>query len=184
MKRLDQLQVEKKKEIATYKTLRDAWKNVTRNRTKSGSDFKALAKNFTGCNVRNEEYSLRPSKEIYVTDWCKDMYVGYVSDKIATTECVKYWNKPVDEKRVIKEHFLEPYFFLTIDELFELIDARIALYDKYVTEGEKELADMAAAYNKFKEGYSELINNMEKEYSHSLVYDIANEFTPSSYKYM
>lgn len=114
-------------------SLLNAWKSVTRNYKKNGESFANLKQNFNGVTVCAAPYSMHDKeKEIHVNT--KSNLNGYISDFISNSECVRYSSLNPSEDRIIKESFLEPYFYLTADEIQEKINIKIAYYEKRVQE--------------------------------------------------
>lgn len=114
-------------------TLLNAWRSVTRNYKKNGESFSNLKQNFNGVSVYNAPYSMH-SKEKEIHVHAKSERNGYISDSISNSECVKYTKFQISEDRVIKESFLEPYFYLNADEIQEKINSKIEYYTKRVNE--------------------------------------------------
>ena len=127
------------KQLDYHKSLVTAWKKVTRNYKKNGEPFADLAKNFNGVSISNARYSLKPEKEITV--FTQTEKNGYQSESINNADLVKYSNIKPDESRIIKEPCLEPYFYLTIDEISGKIAEKIETHEKRIAELEKAIRE-------------------------------------------
>lgn len=128
------------KELDLHESLCKAWQGVTRNYKKNGEPFANLQQNFNGLTVSGASYSLHANeKELSVTT--KTNRSGYQSESIHNTELAKHTRFEVDESRIIKESYLEPYFFLTVDELQTLIDEKINYHLKRVSDLKKAIEE-------------------------------------------
>lgn len=140
MTNYEMLQVKEKleRDLDRNITLLNAWKSVTRNYKKNGESFSNLKQNFNGVSIYAAPYSMHDKeKEIHVH--AKSERNGYISDSISNSECVKYTKFQIAEDRVIKESFLEPYFYLNADEIQEKINSRIEYYESRVNELNKAI---------------------------------------------
>lgn len=118
--------------------LLNAWKGVTRNYKKNGEPFANLKQNFNGCTVKPSPYSLHSyEKEISVCTSTK--MNGYITDEFSSSETVNHTKFTPSEDRIIKESFLTPYFYLTVDEIEKKIQDKISYYEKRVEEIEKAI---------------------------------------------
>ena len=161
-KNLEDIKKEFKKRIDEQKTLLEAWEKVERVTKKDGSDFVALAKNFKNATVKNNEFVLRPSKQIQIYGITKNN--KYVDDSIETTELVKYSKRPVDADRVLKESYLEPWYEKTVDEIFEDIEAKKEILKKNIKNYEQEIL-VSEKYYMLIECHLESIHNILNELS-------------------
>lgn len=127
------------KQLDYHKSLATAWEKVTRNYKKNGEPFADLAKNFNSVSISNARYSLKPEKEITVCTQTEKN--GYQSESISNADLVKYSNIKPDESRIITEPCLEPYFYLTIDEIGVKIAEKIEIHEKRVAELEKAIRE-------------------------------------------
>jgi len=112
------------KQLDYHETMLEAWSKVTRNYKKNGEPFADLAKNFSGLNVYNARYTLQTNvKELSITAMSNKN--GYITEYIENTELVKYTKLNPTPDRIIKESYLEEYFYLTPDELTDKIKTKI-----------------------------------------------------------
>lgn len=150
------------KDLDRNTALLEGWKKVTRNYKKDGKPFANLKQNFTGASIHNAAYSMHSQeKEIGITVVTK--MSGYQSDYISNSALVKYDGeefKPTED-RIIKESFLEPYFYLTPDEIETRINKKIAYYEGRI----KELNKALEALNKDLETMTNLLEYMAGEIS-------------------
>lgn len=111
----------------------NAWKSVTRNYKKDGKPYANLKQNFNGLNVHNAPYTMHSQeKELSIT--VKTNLSGYQTDYISNSALVKYDGEIFNpsEDRIIKESFLEPYFYLNADEIEYRIKKKIEYYEERV----------------------------------------------------
>jgi len=130
---------ELEKKLDYHKSFFEAFGKITRNYKKDGKPFENLAKNFNGCTVQNESYALAPGKELVIC--IQTQKNGYQSETIKNKETVRYSNITPDASRIIKEPMLEPYFYLTVDELETRINEQKAYHARRVDELEKAIKE-------------------------------------------
>lgn len=140
VKTLEGIKSEFQKRIAEHEALASAWEKVERLRKKDGTDFAVLSKNFSNCTVAQDCIRLVPNSKIKVS--APTEQVGWVRDEIDTTELVKYSKIKIEESRIHKEPCIEPYFFKTVDELWEEIQARVKMHRAYADDY-RRMIDMA-----------------------------------------
>ena len=128
------------KELDLHESLLAAWEKVTRNYKKNGGTFSNLAKNFNGATLYKRNYSLVDEKELSVCTATKKS--GYQTEAIGNKELVKYSDINPDESRIIKESFLEPYFYLTADEMQQRIDETKERHKRRIAELTKALNEL------------------------------------------
>lgn len=160
-KSLDEIKTELAKRLDAAETLRAAWEKVERCRKKDGSDFVALAKNFKNAGVYDSQYSMVPEKEIRVFGFSK--FSGYVDDSVRNRELARYSKREVSADRIKKESFLEPYFYLTVDEIFEEIAAKIAYYTRRVEILTAELKKADSVFPAFKAAIDSALDKLSAE---------------------
>lgn len=173
MKNLKELTNELSNRVEEATTKKELWEQVERVSKKDGADFSALSKNFKNANVRDYQYSLRPNKEIYV---CGRTSTGkWVEDNVKQTDLVKYAKRKIDPSRAIKESYLEPYYYLTVDEIFEEINAKIEYYTNRIEELNKQINGAEKAFAIISEKCDELteiLNNINNEQGKDLYYQL------------
>ena len=135
----ENIKKELEKNLDYHKALLKAWEQVTRNYKKDGKPFQDLQKNFNNARVYNAAYSMVTTKEIRV-DTCTKLN-GYQHESIENRELAKYTKFTPDESRIIKKSFLEPYFYLTLDEIEIKIDEKKAYHAKRIAELEKAIRE-------------------------------------------
>lgn len=147
MRNLESIKKDFKQRIEELNALIEAWEKVERVRTKDGKDFKTLSKNFKEAKIENKEYSIKSyDKQIKV--WNTTKQNRYITDSLDVVQLVEMVKFEVEEERIIKESFVKPYFILNVDEVFELINIRIANYKKQVASYKKQLEEIENNYNK------------------------------------
>lgn len=146
--------------ISEYESKIQLWKKVKRVYKKDGSNFKVLSKNFENAKIQNKTYSSYEDPEMIVSDWTQS--AGYISDSIDLRELVKYSSLKPDEDRIIKVPYLEPYFFLTVDEIEKKIAATIKLYETHIEEYKKQLAICDKTYDQFKSAIDNALSDLRK----------------------
>lgn len=175
---IDNAKTEIMKTIDYYETLINAWKNVKRKTKKDGSSFAALAKNFENASVHDSSYSLRPCKEISVCGFSK--YQGWITDKIETTDVVQYSIHNPAPERIIKETFLNPYFFKTVDEIFIDIENRIKKYQEWKQKAETDLEKIETVLIPFVENVKTELEKLKESAGKDLYYQ-ARDFLKDLY---
>ena len=146
-----------------YETISKLWEDVARNYKKDGSDFSTMSKNFSGCTFKDPTVCKLHALEKEITV-CGPTPAGrYVHAKIDNYQCVKYSKIKPEENRIIKESFLEPYFYLTAGEIEQAIKEESAKYKAWAENNRKRAKMVTAAaelYNKkMQELNQELKNN-------------------------
>lgn len=134
------------KNIATYEARLNLWRSVKRVSKKDGADFQSIGKNFTGADYKKVTYSIRADYEIRVSGRVNGVWI---EDSIDCAPVLRYYKKDVDESRVIKESFLEPYFFMTVDEIMDAIADRIALLEGYIKEEREQARLLEDVFGRF-----------------------------------
>lgn len=160
----EQEQARKKieKDLDYNKSLLEGWQKVTRNYKKDGKPFANLKQNFNNVYIKNSISSLHPEEKEICISVCSNMS-GYLSDWITNSALIRYEGeefKP-SEDRIIKESFLEPYFYLTTDEIEIKINKKIEYYSRRIEELNKALE----ALNKDLETMTNLLEYMAGEIS-------------------
>lgn len=153
----ENIKKELEKKLDYHKALLEAWQKVTRNYKKDGKPFQDLQKNFNNARVYNKAYSMKPEKEIRV-DTCTKLN-GYINESVDNCELAKYTKFTPDESRIIKESFLEPYFYLTLEEIEAKIEERKAYHEKRIAELEKAIKEN----KKDNERAEKILEYIEKE---------------------
>lgn len=156
----DQTRKKLEKDLDYNLALMNAWKNVTRNYKKNGEPFAALKQNFNGAGVYDAKYSMHSNeKEISVS--ANTQLSGWISDSISNSALARYDKERFNpsEDRIINETLLEPYFYLTVDEIETRIKDKIKYYEGRVEELKKALDDL----NKDIDIMNNLLDYMSKE---------------------
>lgn len=177
MTNIDSIKTELAKRIDRAETLKAAWEKVGRLHKKDGTDFAIFSKNFTGCGIYDSKYSSHNAeKEIHVSGSSK--YSGYISDDIKNTEIVRYSKRKdsIDPDRIIKENWSEPYFYKTIDEIFEDIEGKIKYYAEYIAKLQRELEKVDDVFGKFKAAIDNALNTLSAETESSDLYYSCTEY--------
>lgn len=155
----DNFETEINKKIEYNQTLMDAWKKVTRNRTKDGKDFKTLSKNFTGCEFVDYPYSIIDGhREKEITVYARSAYGGYINDCIKDTSIHV---DGIDPDRVMKETCLVPYYVLNADEIEAEIKKKIEYYENTVNSLNDQKQRVKKALAAYKIGFAKLLSNLE-----------------------
>lgn len=128
------------KDLDYHTSLRNAWKEVTRNYKKDGKPFSNLAKNFNGLYVSNSRYSLHEGEKELSVHICSNRN-GYISEDITNCETVQYSKFSPSADRIIKVSCVKDYFFLTVDEIESKIKDRIAYHENRIAKINKAIAD-------------------------------------------
>lgn len=129
--------------------LSKAWREVKRNKTKDGKDFKNLANNFTKGAIQPNRYN--PSeKEIKVYAYHEK--TGHISDEINISPTV--YSNSDEAKRYEAEgrlqqrgEWLHPFIIMTPDEIEKAIQERVDYWDNLA----KTLEQFLAGYDKVAE---------------------------------
>ena len=160
--KLEDIKKEFNKRIDEHETLLKAWEKVERLTKKDGTNFAILSKNFKNATVRNNEYSLRPDKQIHVYGITKNN--AYIGEDISTTDHAdRYDGRAIAPERIIKESYLTPYYIKTVDEIFEDIEAKKEYHRKAIEGYKKQIEKSKEYYDKVNEKLLEIhdiFNNM------------------------
>lgn len=143
-KAMKELQNRRKRDLG----LIEAWKSIERFRKKDGSDFEALAKNFTKGAILPARYDSemkRVSVRVYIDG------LGYESDEITITptiyartdEAAKY---EAEGRLLSRGPYSHPYIILTPDEIELAINERI----KYLQENADEYSKAIEQFDEIK----------------------------------
>lgn len=151
------------------------WENVKIVTKKNGEPFQAFAKNFENCKIYADAYTLQTNaKNITVSG--RTVSGKWVEDEIGNTDLVKYTKFNVEPERIIKESFLEPYFFLTIQEIGEKIAEKIEKYKNNIKAYKMQLEKVAEYVETITNKVNALqaeIKEMTKDFdTNSLYYDL------------
>ena len=157
-----------KKELARrliyQQAAKKAWANVEFLTKKDGSPFANLRQNFNNLSVTDEPYSLRKNEKKLTVYFDAN---GWRYESISNTICVKYSQFKPEENRIIKERGLEPYFFLSIEEIKILINERIKYHDAQIVKISAELKNIDKKYKKFNKVLQPALDWLkENDYSH------------------
>lgn len=136
-KNLEQIKNEFQKNIEECEAKIAAWENVKRVYKKDGSSFSTLSKNFENAKIEVVSYSVRNEKQIKVYGRTKSG--KFFDDYFSIIPCVNTVKFEVAPERQIKESFLAPYFYLTVEEIEETIKQRVETYKEYIEDYEEQL---------------------------------------------
>lgn len=176
---LDNILTELRKRLDTVNTKISAWEKVERNRKKDGSDFASLGKNFKNATLYDSQTSLVPEKAITVHAWSQ--FSGYVEDDIKNRALVRYEkNRQIPEGRIIKESYLEPYYYKTVDEIFEDISCRIAGLKRQKEEIESDIENAEQVFNLFKARIDTALTELKLSCNSGLYY-LTRDYMSSAY---
>lgn len=156
-KQKDKIRSEFENLIKTYETKIDLWKKVERVTKKDGSDFQSYGKNFKNVEAVKDNY-LAGNLRIQVSDYIANS--GFIEDYIETRQVAKYSKVIPSEDQIIKESFYEPYFYLTPDQMMEMIDIRISTYEEKIQSYKEQLEKLDDAYDAVMERVAELKNTI------------------------
>ena len=132
--------------IAEYEEKIRLWQNVQVQTKKDGTPFKDLAKNFSGAKLVRPAYGFGDI-ELHVANYRLRIGGSFVEDKINLRELVKYSPVKVDESRIIREAYLEPYFYLTIPETMGKIERQIETYKKAIIDYQEQIEKLDSLYD-------------------------------------
>ena len=177
---LDSITTELNKRLDEVETKIKAWKAVKRVTKKDGSDFAVLSKNFDGATLYDSNCHLYPSKKITVCGWTK--YSGWITDDIHSTGTVAYEkNRTVSEDRIIKESMIQPYYYKTVDEIFEDIEHRIKFYEGEKAKYEADIANASKVFGTFKEKIDSALAEMKASCAGNGLYYLCRDYMHSAY---
>ena len=129
-----------------YENKIELWKRVERVKKKNGDDFSVFSKNFKNASITPSVASIRPDYEIRVSGNIDGVYTN---DYFEIYPCVKHYHGHVSEDRIIKESFLEAYFIMTIEEIFEEIERHIKVYEEYINDLNKQIENAGRIFEEF-----------------------------------
>lgn len=181
---VDNIKTELKKRLDYNTTLCDAWKNVKRTKTKAGTDFKVMSKNFINCRFYDNTYATRTGEK-KITVCASSKYNGYVTDEISNIVTLSaYTNADVDPERIIKESPLTPYYFKTADEIEADINKRIAYYERRINEITEGINNTETALKQYIKAFSEMMDTLTETANNSDLCEIIKKnVTDYNYKY-
>ena len=132
--------------IREYEEKIKLWKNVKVVTKKDGTPFKDFNRNFEGADVVRPAYGFGDI-DLVVVNYKIRIAGNHVTDTIHTRELVKYTKLNPSEDRIIKETYLEPYFYLTIPEIMEKIQRTIQIYEKNIEEYKDQIEKLDWMYD-------------------------------------
>lgn len=142
--------------IKEYEFKIEMWEKVKRVSKKNGGDFTVFSKNFENASIEPALSVLRPDYEIVVYGRLNG---NSIKDYINICPCVKNYKKAVDPARVKSETLIEPYFNMTIEEVFEAIQEQIEKYRVYICDLKRQIDISEKVYTEF----TNAIDNAMKE---------------------
>ena len=174
IRNLDGVITELKKRLDCVETKLSAWEAVERIRKSDGSDYVSLKRNFKNVTVHDSSYSLVPEKEISVCGWSK--FSGCITDEIRNRELVKYSSRKIPEDRVVKEGWLEPYYYKTVDEIFEDIEKRIEFLRAEKAKYEADIARAESVFRSFTEKIDSAVSELKESCAGSSLYYVCMDY--------
>ena len=175
IRNLDSAVTELKKRLDRVETKLSAWEAVERIRKSDGSNYVSLKRNFKNATVHDSSYSLVPEKEISVCGWSK--YSGWITDEIRNREHIRYEkNRKISEDRIIKEAWLEPYYYKTVDEIFEDIEKRIEFLRAEKEKYEEDIERIESVFRSFTEKIDSAVSELKKSCEGSSLYYICMDY--------
>ena len=171
----DKIRMEMKDSIEMYEAKIRLWKNVKRLSKKDGSDFQNFGKNFENAEyVRGRICS--DDVELRVADYGIRVAGNWVDDSLDIRQIVKYSKITPEENQIIKESYMEPYFYLTVDQTMQMIQIKIETYEKMISEYKEQLEKLDSLYDYVKDSLTEIMQKLRKETggSSTLFYELRN----------
>lgn len=164
MVQLNEITMELENRIAEHKALMDAWSKVEKVTKKDGKEFALLSKNFKNVVVRNKDYSIQSNaKELKVYCYYTRKEKNYecnqfTYDTMDVNEIVRYSSrgKEIDESRIIKEPYIEPYYIKNVSEIWEDIQNEIQYHKDRITSLEEQLKITEEKYNAITDKMNEI----------------------------
>lgn len=139
-----------------YKAAASAWKAVTREHKKDGSDFANFAKNFNGCKISTgNAYLYDNTATVYFTVDSK-----YESDALTIGDTA---DESTPSERIIKHPYIKGYYLFTVDETENAIKEHIAALEKAAARKEEELNKLDTIYNNVKNAMETIAAYVKKE---------------------
>ena len=135
--------------ISTYEAKIELWQKVTRNTKKDGADFQNFKQNFD--NARIETGIFHERKIVVFGNRIINKRMEWIEDKIDTSLNVedysRIFSKQPEETRICRETLLKDYLYLFPDEVMQMIERQIAIYQERITDYQKQLKLLDNAYD-------------------------------------
>lgn len=163
---LDGIKTELSKDIKKAKAVLEAWEKVNFPTKKDGSPFKVLSKNIDGATLYKPEFSMQPGENrLRVTAFADGS--GWVSSEIDTYCLVKYLKdenkKAKKENYMPKQTYLEQVYSYDLEDIKEAVATEIERLKEKINDLEHALTISDAAYKNFRDGYKEIMLQLEKD---------------------
>ena len=175
--------------ISTYEAKIELWQKVTRNMKKDGTDFQNFKQNFD--NARIETGIFHERKIAVFGNRIINKRMEWIEDKIDASLNVedysRIFSKQPEETRICRETLLKDYLYLFPDEVMQMIERQIAIYQERITDYQKQLKLLDNAYDiitaKTKELFDILkeVTGDEGMYHNSLYYSLKEKIEKYPY---
>ena len=150
--------------ISTYEAKIELWQKVTRNTKKDGTDFQNFKQNFD--NARIETGIFHERKIVVFGDRIINKRMEWIEDKIDTSlnveDYTRIFGKQPEETRICRETLLKDYLYLFPDEVMQMIDRQIAIYQERITDYQKQLEMLDNAYDIITAKTKELFDTLKE----------------------
>ena len=162
-----------------YENKIELWKRVERVKKKNGDDFSVFSKNFKNANITPSVASIRPAFEIWVGDYINGVYTR---DYFDITPCVKNFHGVVSEDRIKKETLIEPYFYMTIEEIMQEIENTIKKYEEYIKDLNKQIENAGRIFEEFSTAIDSALTTLKADAgNNSSLYFACREYMTRAY---
>lgn len=158
----EQIRKETENSILMYEKKIELWKKVRRVTKKDGSDFQNFGKNFENAKIIRGRICA-DDFEICVNDYGVRIGGEWAEDKFDIRQVVKYSKITPDESQIIKQSFLEPYFFLTPEQVMQMIQIKIQTYEEMIAEYREQLTKLDDLYDYVKNSLTEIMQKLRHE---------------------
>lgn len=149
---IEKIRKDFEEQISRHSAAIAAWKAVERQSKKDGSDYAVLSKNFKNAALQ--------ARVLFGNDLVVGYYVGhkYETDKVNTTHSVSRGEDTTGRTLIQPGGCLKPYYYLSVNEIFEEIGKQIEWHKKTIAEYEEALENLEATFCKFVESVNSAIN--------------------------
>lgn len=150
--------------ISTYEAKIELWQKVTRNTKKDGTDFQNFKQNFD--NARIETGIFHERKIVVFGNRIINKRMEWIEDKIDTSLNVedysRIFSKQPEETRICRETLLKDYLYLSPDEVMQMIERQIAIYQERITDYQQQLLRLDKAYDEVMQKTKELFDTLKE----------------------
>ena len=138
----------------------NAWKNVTLNKKKDGTDFVHIGKSFTNAKV-GDYYPVEDWFNPYLT--VRFEYINENGRKDYGEDHMEIYTDEYAEYREKRSSSYSSYahYILTPNEIMEKIEQRIKMFENYAEQHRKELNNAEALYNAYIPKIKKLMDDMK-----------------------